>query len=135
MPSPSDISILASAMSPPDASLAVSEIISLMSSPRYCQYIAVPRASLRSGRGNVPGRTVAICGNPMQFMSAIRVPPNAGLVTVRSLPSVLSAVQSAVRPTPRVAATLGAISLPQGVAPNRTIAGSMREMTEDTHSA
>ncbi|MDO5861614.1 MAG: hypothetical protein Q4Q58_02280 [Thermoplasmata archaeon] len=62
-------------------------------------------------------------------MSAISVPPNAGLVAVSLLPSVRRSVQSAVSPLPRDDATLGAISLPMGVAPKRTIAGSMRAMT------
>lgn len=68
-------------------------------------------------------------------MSAIRVPPNAGRVAVRSLPFVDSEVQSAVRPTPSEAATRGASSLPTGVAPMSTMAGSILSTTAQMHSA
>ncbi len=68
-------------------------------------------------------------------MSAIRVPPKAGRVAVSTRPSALRAVQSAVSPAPSEAATRGASSLPSGDAENRTVAGSMRAMTAEMHSA
>lgn len=95
----------------------------------------MPCPLLFSGFGNVPGLTVASWGNPTQSMSAMSVPPKAGLVAVMTLPSARSSVQSAVRPLPSDAATLGASSLPIGVAPNSTTAGPMRSIMAHITSA
>ena len=97
--------------------------------------MAVPFLSSLSGISKAPGRTVATCGYPAYLMSAIREPPKAGLVAMRSRPSAPRPVQSAVIPEPVDAATRGASSLPKGVAENRTIAGSILAMTAEMHSA
>ena len=91
--------------------------------------MTVPLPSLNgSGTGNTPGRTVAIWGKVVDWMVAITLPPKAGRVMLSTLSSRESSVQSAVSPVSSLAATRGASSLPRGVAPNSTTAGSVRIM-------
>ena len=58
-------------------------------------------------------------------MVARTFPPKAGRVMEIILSSTERSVQSAVSPASSLAATLGANSLPLGVAPMRTTAGSV----------
>ncbi len=134
-PSPRDISIFASRMSEPDSMDRTSEITSLAQDASGCQYMTVPWPSDLSGLRNVPGLTVAIWGYPMHWMSAISVPPKAGLVMMMSLPSARRPVQSAVRPDPSMDASLGASSLPREVAPTSISAGEILSASRANENA
>lgn len=84
--------------------------------------------------GSAPGLTVAICGNLVHSISAMRFPLNAGRVMTILLLSNSIWVQSAVRPVSRAAARRGATSLPRSVAAISIDAGTTRSEISARHS-
>ena len=85
-------------------------------------------------RSRAPGLTVAIWGNLVHSISAIRLPLKAGRVMTILLPSNSIWVQSAVSPVSRAAARRGATSLPRSVAAMSMDAGTTRSEISARHS-
>ena len=84
-----------------------------------------------AGRRNIPGLTLAICGRfAGQNISVCTRPPNPRTPIIsRPSAEISRFVQWAPSPVSRRAATVGASSSPQALAPNRTTSGSSRAMS------